>query len=263
MSNMRITVRRWTPDHDEPDVGIYELTPDGVWTRAGSESGAPACTLEEIMFVDPDGAIHVETDGTTPTPATLAAALPQSSEYLGYVDEIETGDEVLDQHLYTGLRQVAINGQRWDAFPLNSDQPDAVAWLECDIDDREFDRSVPLGQQIAWASGIENASMTSGTFSWSLLDVSGDYVCFVAKPDGESDTYVVEDRHGRTNSELARDFVTWVDWGPVAGAVARAIELGGEFDGDASELDEEWSDSCEVSAYVDLSGTSDHISSEE
>ncbi len=204
------------------------------------------------MFFEPDEALHVETVGTMPSPADLALGLPRSSEYLGLAEEIETGDEVLDRHLSTGVIQVAINGRRWAAFPLESDQPDDIKWLECDPDELEYGEAVPKGQTIAWASGIENGSMTSGTFSWSLIDVGEGYVCFVADPDDDSNTYSVEERQGRTNLQLVHAFVTWVDWEPVSGAVARAIELGGRFDGAASELDDEWSDSCEVSASVDF-----------
>lgn len=50
-----------------------------------------------------------------------------------------------------------------------------------------------------------------------------------------------------------------VDWDPVSGAVARAIELVIEFDGVASKLDDECSDSCEVSAFVDLSSAVDAV----
>lgn len=252
---MRITVRRWTQDDDEPVISTYDMTTDGTWTKAGSEPGAAGCTLEEIIFVDPDGAIHVETSGATPSPTELAAVLPRSVEYLDEVDEIETDDDVLDSSLGYGLRQVAINGRRLQPFPLHSNEPEDVVWLKCDPEELENGRAKPIGSEIASASGIETGSMTSGWSSWSLLDVGGGYVCFVAEPDDFETEYRVEQRRGRTNRELAVEFTKWIDWGPVSRAVDRAIELGGAFDGVASELDSIWSDTCEVNAYVDLSPT--------
>ncbi len=152
MSNLRITVSRWTADSDEPDVNTYDQLADGVWQRA-SEPTAPRCTLDELMFVEIDGALHVETVGAMPSPSTLAAALPRSSEYLGPSAEIETGDELLDRYLNSGVIQVAINTQRWAAFPLRSGQPDAVIWLECDpaeLDD--YERAAPVARRtIGWA----------------------------------------------------------------------------------------------------------------
>lgn len=253
MSDLRITVRRWSSDNDKPDISTYALAADDRWRRVEPEPRSAACTLEEIMFFDPDGAMHVETTGSNPPPAVLGAALPRTSAYLECCDEIETDDEVLDRNLGSGLRQVAINGQRWYPFPFQTDQPEAVVWLECDHDELERDRAIPSGVEIASAGGIETGSMTSGWFSWSLLDVGFGYVCFVSEPDEDSNTYLVEERQGRTNRELAEEFAHWVDWGPVSDAVVRAIELGGDFDGVASELHQRWSDSCEVSAHVDLS----------
>jgi hypothetical protein len=254
MSNLRINVSRWTADSDEPDIQTYDQLADSMW-QVLSEPTTPPCTLEDIMFVDPDGALRVDTVSTMPSPATLAAALPRSSEYLGWAEEIETGDEELDQYLGSGIRQVVINTRWWSAFPLRSGHPDAIRWLECDEEELSNDHAEPTGETLAWASGIENDSMTSGTFSWSLLDVGEGYVCFVADPDDDSNTYAVEERAGRTNRELSAAFLNWVDWDPVTCAVARAIELGGKFEGLASDLDDELSDSCEVRAYVDLSTT--------
>lgn len=255
MSNTQITVHRWSQDNNVPEVSSYVLTADGTWTKTGSDSGATTYTLKEIMFVGPGDAFHVTTDEPVPAPEVLAAALPQLPEYMDDVFEIETGDEVLDEFLNTGLRQVAINGHRWGMFPVNSDQADGVVWLEWDPDELYSGRPVPLGHQIAYAYGSEGASMTSGDDSWSLLDIAGNFVCFVAQPDSEEKQYFVEHRRGRTNRDLADDFHAWVDWHPVSMAVARAIEDGGEYSGSAYELDSDWSESLSVHAEVDLSIT--------
>lgn len=94
--------------------------------------------------------------------------------------------------------------------------------------------------------------MTSGYSSWTLLDLGQGYVCFVATPDESSISCCVEKRLGRTNLELAREFEQWVDWEHVAQAVGRAIELGGHFEGKASDLDNQMSESCVIDAFVDL-----------
>lgn len=247
MSNVRITVRRWTADCAEPMFKMYEQAPDGTWFDV-SESAAASSTLETIMFVDPDGALDVETVGTAPPVAVLAAALPQSDGYLEAENKVETGVEVLDYYLGRGLTPVAINGQRWAPFPMKS----ANVWLECDPDELQRGTAAPVGQTIASAGCIEEDSMTSGMYMWFLLDVGSGYVCFVEAPDEDENTYWVEERHGRSNLELAQNFVNWVPGGPVSQAVVRAIEVGGEFDGAASDFDEEDSDSCKIGAYVDL-----------
>ena len=202
------------------------------------------------MAFEAGQALYVEIPGTTPAPSTLASALPCSVEYTGLVDELETGDELLDRYLGSGVVQVAINEQRWAAFLPCSGNLDPVVWLECDGYELENYRLVPKGTTIAWASGIEDESMTSQRYSWSVIDVGGGWVSFVA--DGDSLLCCVEERGGRTNLELAQALVSRVDWDPVSAALARAIELGGHFDGVASELDQELSDSCEVSASVEL-----------
>ena len=204
------------------------------------------------MFVEPDGALRAETTGPTPSAATLAAALPRSLDYVEGIEEVETGDDVLDEYLYSGIIQVAINDQRWAAFRLSGAEADEAVWLPCNPEELQFSRAVPDGTTIALAAGIEWGSMTSGTFSWSLVDIGSGLVCFVADPDEDPTTCQLEPRRDRTNLELARAFADWVDWEPVSLAVTRAIETGGEFDGVAADFDEEWSDSCEVTASIML-----------
>ena len=84
------------------------------------------------------------------------------------------------------------------------------------------------------------------------MTIGEDFACFVEKPDDEPIRCDVVQRKGRTDLELANGFVNYIDWEPVAAAAARAIELGGDVNGFASDFDEDWSDSCEVSAGVDF-----------
>ena len=258
MTTTRITVSRWTAEDDDPTITTFDQLADGSW-QSVSDPTAPPRPLDDVVFVDTDGAIHVTTIETDLAPDaladTLAAALPQSAEYLEWVHEIETGDEVLDAYFGSGIPQVAIDGQRWAAFPLSSDGESTVIWLQCDPDQLDSHRAIPLGTTLCYAAGIETASMCSGVFSWSLIDVGAGNVCFVDVPDESPTHQHLEPRNGRTNRELAEAFVGWVEWNPVADAVARAIELGGEFDGVASDLDESGSDTCEVCASVELEAT--------
>ena len=252
MSDVRITVTRWTYDADEPDVATHRQLGDGTWQRT-NEPSAPPKALEDLVFVDTESAVHIVTDGTTPPASVIAAALPRSSECLRRAEGILTGNDLLDRYVDAGVIQVVIDEQRWAPYDLNADDSGSVIWLECDLNEFDHNTPAPAGDEIAWASGIELGSMTSGTFSWSIVDIGNGFICFTADPDDDENTYIVEPRNGRTNLELAQRFVSWVDWGPVSDAVARAIELGGDFTGVASELDSDWSDSCEVSASVDLS----------
>lgn len=84
-------------------------------------------------------------------------------------------------------------------------------------------------------------------------------MCFVAINPEVEDKFLIEERQGRTNRELIEEFCVWVNWDPVSEGVARAIELGGSFEGRVSldgddEFDEDDCDGPEVQAYVDLSG---------
>lgn len=117
---------------------------------------------------------------------------------------------------------------------------------------------MPIGKQIAWASG-GYPECGGGIASWDLRDL-GHYACFVAMNPEFEDKFLIEERRGRTHRELAEKFCVWVDWDPVSDAVTRAIELGGRFEGVISldgddELDGDDCDGPEVRAYVDLSET--------
>jgi len=74
----------------------------------------------------------------------------------------------------------------------------------------------------------------------------------VAELDEREDIYEIEHRNGRTDPELVEVFADWIDWEPVASAVTNAVENGGSFEGVASDLWDQWSETCEVSAWIGL-----------
>lgn len=248
----RITVTAWAGAGSPPDTAEYVCLSDGTWQSVTEPAGPPK-RLSDILSVPISGALHVRTLGASPTPSALAASLPRSAHYLEPTDEFDTGDAVLDGYI-TGMVQVAINGQRWAPFESGSSGPDEIVWLPCDQEMLELEQAAPAGVLIASASGIEWGSRTSGTFCWSLIDTGMGYVCFIAEPDEDANVYLVESGRGKTYSDFAHQFIGWIDWPPVSAAVARALELGGEFHGRESELYDGGSESCEVSAAFHLPG---------
>lgn len=244
---VRISVARYIDGSPEPEISGYARLENGTW-RPVRDDAALAQPLEEILSIQDGQAIHVHTFDRSSI-ALVAAALPCSNDVLQGVDEFDTGDDALSDYL--GLPQVAIDGCRWAPFAVNSDDQE-LAWFKCDEEQLEMERAVPAGDALAEATGIELGSRTSGYFTWKLLDLRDDYLCFAAELDESEDVYEIKHRNGRTDRELAAIFAEWIDWEPVASAATHAIENGGSFDGVASDLWDQWSETCEVSAWIGL-----------
>ena len=244
---VRISVARYIDGSPEPEISGYARLENGTW-RPVRDDAASAQYLEEILSIQDRQAIHVHTFDPSSI-SMVAAALPSSEEVLQGVDDFDTGDDALSDYL--GLPQVAIDGFRWAPFALNSDDQE-IAWFKCDEEQLENERAVPAGDILAAADGIETASRTSGLDRWKLLDLRDGYCCFVAELDEREDIYEIEHRNGRTDPELVEVFADWIDWEPVASAVTNAVENGGSFEGVASDLWDQWSETCEVSAWIGL-----------
>lgn len=247
---VRISVARYTKYSSKPEITSYARLDEGTWQPL-LDDAASAQTLKEILSIHDGQAIHVHTFDPSSI-ATVAAALPDSEEVLHGVEEFDTGDDALIDYL--GLPQVAINGCRWAPFAVNSDDH-KIAWFKCDEEQLENERAVPAGDILAEADGIETASRTSGFDRWKLLDLRDGYWCFAAELDEREDIYEIEQRNGRTDSELVEVFADWIDWEPVASAVTHAIENGGSFDGVASDLWDQWSETCRISAWIGVGDT--------
>ncbi|MEN9504242.1 MAG: hypothetical protein RI958_168 [Actinomycetota bacterium] len=252
MTDARITVTTWidTPDETEEVSRSYVEQSDGTW-RDVEDPSSPPRTLAELVSVEPGEPLEVDTHDTL-RPERVAAALPRSMDHLDTYCEIETGNDLLDTDVDGGGTPVVIDGERWALFAVGRDEPDGALWLRCDpeaLDGSEL--RVVTRRTIAYASGMEEASMTAGHFGWEVAEVEDGIVAFLSSLDGEH-ACRIEPRDGRTDRQLALDLGTWIDWDPVAGALARAIELGGEYEGTADELDPEWSDSCVIRSVVDL-----------
>ena len=186
------------------------------------------------------------------TPAEAAAALPDDRSYIepdldftgwdfdsDFADETENVDRT----------PLLINDVRWAPFEVGS----TVRWLRCDSEALDADRLEPaIDRVVAVASGIEEGSMVSGTFAWIAGQVDPDMVCWLGRIDGE-EWFDLEPMSGRSWPEILEAFPDQIDWEPVADAARRAIAGHTDFDGVASDLDPEWSESLEISVTVDAS----------
>lgn len=249
MAGIHLTVTKWEYDKQGPETSSFELAADGSWTRP--EPSRAALTLEEVLFIQPSDALRVESGGLVKADV-IAAALPTGDEYTYMELSMKTGEDLFDDYAYGGTA-VAIDGQRWAAFQIVDGTERSFSWLPCDHDEFEYGKLIPLARRsIGNASGIEMDSRTSGTFAWSLIEIDDDLVCFVTDPDEDVTTCEVVRRKGRTDRQLAEEFMDHIDWEPVSLAVERALAQGGSFEGLASELDPDQSETCEVSASVYL-----------
>ena len=242
---IRISVARYTDSSSKPEITGFTQFDDGTWQPLHDDD-ASALSLEEILSVQDGQAIHVHTFDPSSI-SIVAAALPRSDHVLRGVEELDTGDDALSDYL--GLPQVAIDGFRWAPFAVNSDDNE-IAWFKCDEEQLENERAVPAGDILAEADGIETGSRTSGFDRWKLLDLRDGYWCFAAELDEQENIYEIEHRNGRTDPELVEVFADWIDWEPVASAVTYAVENGGSFDGVASDLWDQWSETCRISAWI-------------
>jgi len=90
-----ISVTQWSAQGSDPTVAEYVCLPDGKWQCLSAPTQSPRA-LADILSVPVVGALHVRALGRDVNPSALAGALPCSVEYLMATDELETGDNVLD-----------------------------------------------------------------------------------------------------------------------------------------------------------------------
>ena len=259
--NLRIKITKWVDERtDSPEIAVLASDDDGVWRLDADSLKQEAVDLPEALFVNPGGAIRIDVERGAPSLERIADALPKTSEYMGWNTErvLETGDDAIDVVYDDGGIPVLIDGERWSLFETSGRPPWSPLdqrvrefnWLPCDPDGLNSEQARPSGRKIAYCSGSESASRTSGYFSYWVVELDDDHVAFCDHLDDDGFSLTIERRAGRSDIEIARALSDYVDWPPVALALDRAIASGEDFDGVASELDPEMSGTCEVWAEV-------------
>ncbi len=248
MEPAELVVTKWDSNGDETESCFVRHT-DGRWIAAGDDLGT-SFILEQMVSVGPGEAIWIETSGSI-VAADVAAALPRNPDHVGYQPDLYTGDDYIDRYVDIGGTPVVIDGERWAAFPLFDGGTQTVGWYPCDRDELDCERGVPVTRRrLAQASVIELASRTGGTSRWWVDEVDDDTVCFTDDLDEEPTDRYLETRAGRSDREIIEMFMRVVDIPPVAMAIARALQTGGDFHGRASELSPEFAETCEVSVEI-------------
>lgn len=92
--------------------------------------------------------------------------------------------------------------------------------------------------------------MTSGVFWWGL-GVVDDLVCWLGHPDEDEAWCDIEPIGDRPLADIAFAFARSLDWDPISVAATKGVEGRRDVHVYASELDEDWSDSLEISVSVD------------
>lgn len=245
-------IQKWADESvAEPETIVVTMAEGGWQLPDGSVE--PLVTL---LSVQPGGAIRIDVAEGEVHVWDVAHALPSEEHYAAFVERlVKTGDPGLDALDVDTSVPVMINDVPWTLVRAESNysSPDCWNWVPCGVDERSGELVAPLSRRtIVEAGGIEEASRTSGWFSWSVEEIDDDAVCFVIEPDEEPTTYEVILRNGMSDRELIEQFREWIDWEPVAAAVSAALEDGSGFHGYASALNPLFSESCEVSAHIDL-----------
>lgn len=245
-------IRKWADESvAEPETIVVNVAEGGWQLPDGSVE--PLATL---LSVQPGGALRIDSGDEGFNVWDVAHALPSEQHYAEFVERVvETGDQDLDALDVDTSVLVIINDVPWVLVRAESNysSPDRWNWVPCGVDERSGEPVAPLSRRtIVEAGGIEEASRTSGWFGWRVEEIDNDAVCFVIEPDDEPTTYEVILRNGMSDRELIEQFRGWIDWEPVAAAVSAALEDGSGYHGYASALNPLFSESCEVSAHIDL-----------
>ena len=244
-----IAVARWESEDSEPAIAGYVQLSDGSWQSLTDET-MPSRPLTDIVHIAYGQALHVYTHGAASTRAVVAAALPRTPDVLEHEEEFVTGHAVLDT--YICRRQVAIDHCRWAPFEVSIDGNEEIRWFKCDEDSVEEEVAIPAGKTIGVATTIEWESRTSGSLNWYLTEIDETMICFAAWLDEAGWSIMIEPRRNQTASELAEGFGSWIGISDVAAAVSHAFDNEGVFDGRASELWDGWSETCEISVWLEL-----------
>jgi len=259
--SLRIKITKWFDERSvSPEIAVLVSDDDRMWRLDADLLEQEAVDLPEALFVNPGGAIRIDIERGAPSLKRIADELPKTLEYIGWSNDwgLETGDDAIDALCDDGGMRVLIDGERWGLFEISGRPPlfpvdqrvREFNWFPCDPDELNYEKARPSGRTIAYCSGSESASRTSGYFSYWVLELDDDNVAFCDHLDDDGFSLSIERRAGRSDVEIARALRGYVDWPPVALALDRAIASGEYFDGMASELDPEMSETCEVSAEV-------------
>jgi len=250
--SLRIKITKWFDERSvSPEIAVLVSDDDRVWRLDADLLEQEAVDLPEALFVNPGGAIRIDIERGAPSLKRIADELPKTLEYIGWSTDwgLETGDDAIDALCDDGGMRVLIDGDRWGLFEISGldDSVREFNWFPCYPN---YEKAQPSGRTIAYCSGIESASRTSGYFCYWVLELDDDNVAFCVDLDEDGFSLSIERRAGRSDVEIARTLRGYVDWPPVELALDRAIASEGYFDGVASELDPEMSETCEVSAEV-------------
>jgi hypothetical protein len=242
---MRIRVRHWEPEEDCIDR-VFERDASGEWHCV--EPADTRISLSETLDLSEAGAAKVEALNGEIDPWEFSEILPKAVFHdSGETRDVETLVPMIDDLDGEISPIVFFEDQPWLPFATNGG---VAVWLPVSIGSWSVDLAYARG--IGGGSGIEEASMTSGTFSWEMGVFDNDLVCIHTEPDDDQATVYLTPRNGRSNHELITLLIDWIDWEPVALAVAAARDAGGEWEGTADGLDPDLSSTCEVWASVSL-----------
>jgi len=257
---MRIT--RWM---DPPEDEISEIC---VETRDGDrwvdvDEQRPVVLETELDLSDARALLVEVIDGSLDS-EDIASRILCGPGLVGHSWDFgpETGNAVIDAVNDDGGPPVVIDGKRFGHFSVGSEYSSnqSWVWLECDPDEQSQERARPaVTQPIAMCGGIEWDSRTSGSSYWSVDELPDGRICYSFDEDEQMFYIQLEERNGRTDSELALA-LSEMAWEPAGAALAYAVSTGNDFAGYAFELGEIYSESAEVGGYIYFSIVSDESS---
>jgi hypothetical protein len=239
----------------EPVIIVLDSDDGAMWFDI--ESPNTVADMSDVLYVSEDGALRVDFEEGSPDPWLIVAHLPLeagSGALLG--DRLETGDPLLDSiDDYGGGFPVLIDGVRWGCLWALSGEP--RFWGPCEP---PYDVGGPVRLQtrrlIAHWSEVEEDARISGWFGWWVSEVDDERVCFSADMDEDGMTFKVQLRAGRTDQELVKEFEVFVnrfcDSPYIEAGLITALKNGGFWEGYASELDPDASDTCKCVGTVSI-----------
>lgn len=224
---VEIKITKWTGHLQEShEVLILRRDPNGDWL---SDPTNEHVDLAAALHVTPDGALWIETQSGEAPLREICLHLPRGQGYSGWAYDRalpETGIDAIDSLEDDGGMPVFVDGQRIGLLQVREGAETSDSWIVCDARESADGRARPrFVRAIAWCSGIQVNSMTSGSSFWAVGELPDGRIAFTSDEDEEPFSIDVASRDERPDAELVEELAARA-WEPAGLGLRVAAEQG-------------------------------------